>query len=111
MHSWHSEPTSRRHCPFFLRWSLLLHIGPILDNMRKAEKILENTDDINYTFVLTAGLGKGPVTGNMSDSDRLGICLANLMIIRSQNLHQNLPKNLGKIRKIFWVLPDPSLNR
>ena len=65
LHSWHSEPTSRRHCPFFLRWSLLLHIGPILDNMRKAEKILENTDDINYTFVLTAGLGKGPVTGNV----------------------------------------------
>ena len=65
MHSWHSEPTSRRHCPFFLRWTLLLYIGPILDDMRKAEKILENTDDIDYTFILTAGLGKGPVTGNI----------------------------------------------
>ena len=64
MHSWYSEPSSRRHCPFFLRWSLLLYIGPILDNMRKAEKILEDTDDVNYTVILPAGLGKGPVTGN-----------------------------------------------
>ena len=48
----------------FTHRSPALYIGPILDNMRKAEKILENTDDINYTFFLTAGLGKGPVTGN-----------------------------------------------
>ena len=67
MHSWYSEPQSRTHCPFFLRWTLLLYINPILDNMRKAEKLLETAaDDLNYTVVLPAGLMNGKATGNFS---------------------------------------------
>ena len=63
MHSWYSEPTSRVNCPFFLRWTLLLFIGPILDNMRKAEEFLQGQEDIDYSVVLPAGLVNGKATG------------------------------------------------
>ena len=63
MHSWYSEPTSRVNCPFFLRWTLLLFIGPILDNMRKAEEFLQGQEDIDYSVILPAALVKGKATG------------------------------------------------
>ena len=63
MHSWHSEPSSRAEAPLLLRWTLLKYIGPILDNMREAEKILESTSDINYSVILPAGLQKGNQSG------------------------------------------------
>ena len=63
MHSWYSEPTARVNCPFFLRWTLLLFIGPILDNMRKAEEFLQGQEDIDYSVVLPAGLVNGKATG------------------------------------------------
>ena len=63
MHSWHSEPSSRAEAPLLLRWTLLKYIGPILDNMREAEKILESTSDINYSVILPAGLKNGNQSG------------------------------------------------
>jgi len=62
MHSWYSEPTARVNCPFFLRWTLLVFIGPILDNMRKAEEFLQGQEDIDYSVVLPAGLVNGKAT-------------------------------------------------
>jgi len=62
MHSWCSEPTSRINAPFFIRWTLFLYIGPILDNMRKAEEFLQGQEDIDYSVVLPAALVKGKVT-------------------------------------------------
>lgn len=58
MHSWYSEPSTRVNCPFLLRWTLLLYIGPILDNMRQAEKYLESSS-LDYSVVLPAGLMNG----------------------------------------------------
>ena len=49
-----------------LRWHFELNLkssGPILDNMREAEKILEESD-LDYTVVLPAGLLDGPASGN-----------------------------------------------
>ena len=63
MHSWCSEPTSRVNAPFFIRWTLFLYIGPILDNMRKAEEFLQGQEDIDYSVVLPAALVKGKATG------------------------------------------------
>ena len=63
MHSWCSEPTSRINAPFFIRWTLFLYIGPILDNMRKAEEFLQGQEDIDYSVVLPAALVKGKATG------------------------------------------------
>ena len=63
MHSWHTEPSSRPNVPFYLRWTLLKYIAIILDNMRKAENLLEASDDIDYTVVLPPGLRAGPATG------------------------------------------------
>ncbi len=65
MHSWMTEASVRQRAPFFLRWTLLAYIGPILDNMRLAEKYLESVDDIDYAFILPAGLRNSPVTGNL----------------------------------------------
>merc|ERR1712051_891463 len=62
MHSWYSEPTSRVNAPFFIRWTLFLYIGPILDNMRKAEEFLQGQEDIDYSVVLPAALVKGKAT-------------------------------------------------
>ena len=45
-----------------LRWTLLWFIGPILDNMRKAEEFLEGQEDIDYSFILPAGLSNGQAT-------------------------------------------------
>ena len=39
-----------------------LFIGPILDNMRKAEEFLEGQNDIDYSVILPGGLGKGQAT-------------------------------------------------
>ena len=55
----------RINCPFLLRWTLLLYIGPILDNMRKAEEFLAEKNDLDYTVVLPAGLVNGPAKGNI----------------------------------------------
>lgn len=62
MHSAYSEPSSRSKAPWFLRWTLLAYIGPILDNMREAEKYLEKEEDFNYTVILPGGLKNGPGT-------------------------------------------------
>jgi len=68
MHSWYTEPSSRAMCPFYLRWTLLQYIGPILDDMRTAEQYLANEEegsackDIDFTCVLPAGLSNKPVT-------------------------------------------------
>ena len=65
MHSWYSDPASRVNCPFLLRWTLLVYIGPILDNMRKAEEFLQGQNDIDYSVVLPAGLVNGKATGKI----------------------------------------------
>lgn len=62
MHSWFTEQSTRSKAPFYIRWTLLLFIAPILDNMRVAEKYLETEEDVNYTVVLPPGLTKKPVT-------------------------------------------------
>ena len=54
---------TRAEAPLLLRWTLLKYIGPILDNMREAEKILESTSDINYSVILPAGLKNGNQSG------------------------------------------------
>ena len=63
MHSWFSDPSSRVNCPFYLRWTLMIYISPILDNMRKAEEFLQSQDDIDYSVILAAGLVNGKATG------------------------------------------------
>ena len=65
MHSWYSDPASRVNCPFLLRWTLLVYIGPILDNMRRAEEFLQGQNDIDYSVVLPAGLVNGKATGKI----------------------------------------------
>lgn len=63
MHSWYSEPTTRGKAPFLLRYTLLAYIGPVLDDMRSVERYVETeTTDIDYTFVLPAGLQNKPKT-------------------------------------------------
>ena len=47
---------------FHPRWTLLWFIGPILDNMRKAEEFLESQGDIDYSVILPAGLSNGQAT-------------------------------------------------
>jgi hypothetical protein len=41
----------------------LAYIGPILDNMRVAEKYLEGQNDIEYSVILPAGLTSNSVSG------------------------------------------------
>jgi biliverdin reductase/flavin reductase len=65
MHSWFTEQSVRSECPFWLRWTLLAYIGPILDNMRVAEKYLEGQNDIKYSVILPAGL----TSNSVSESD------------------------------------------
>jgi len=68
MHSWYTEPSSRAKCPFYLRWTLIPYIGPILNDMRTAEQYLDNVEegseakDIDFTCVLPAGLNNEPAT-------------------------------------------------
>ena len=62
MHSWYTDPESRAQASFFLRWILFSFIGPVLDNMRKAEEFLESQDDIDYSVILPGGLSKGQPT-------------------------------------------------
>ena len=62
MHSWYTDADSRAQAPFYLRWTLLLLIGPILDNMRKAEEFLEGQNDIDYSVILPGGLSNGQAT-------------------------------------------------
>lgn len=63
MHSWYSDPPSRAKCPFYLRYTLLAYIAPVLDDMRNVERYVETeTTDIDYTFVLPAGLQNKPMT-------------------------------------------------
>ena len=62
MHSWYTDPESRAKASFFLRWVLFYFIGPVLDNMRKAEEFLEKQDEIDYSVILPSGLSKGQPT-------------------------------------------------
>jgi len=68
LHSWFTEETSRPRCPFYIRWTLLKYIGCLLDDMRNAEKYLQNGEenpeckDIDFTAVLVGGLVNKPVT-------------------------------------------------
>ena len=69
MHSWYSNPDTRQHCPFFLRWTLIPYISCLLDDMSKAEQYLQDSEDnpevqdIDYTVILPGGLVNKPVTG------------------------------------------------
>lgn len=64
VHSWYTEPETRSKAPFLLRWTLIPYIGPVLDDMRNVEKMLESQKDIVYTVVCPPGLQNKPVTGN-----------------------------------------------
>ena len=41
---------------------MLLLIGPVLDNMRKAEEFLESKNDLDYAVILPGGLSNGQAT-------------------------------------------------
>jgi len=62
MHSWYTDPESRSQASFLLRWLLFTFIGPILDNMRKAEQFLESQNEIDYTVILPGGLSSSSAT-------------------------------------------------
>ena len=62
MHSWYTDPESRAKASFFLRWVLFSFIGPMLDNMRKAEEFLETQSEMDYSVILPSGLSKGPAS-------------------------------------------------
>ena len=64
MHSWYTEAPTRQKAAFFLRWTLIPYIAPVLDDMRNVEKLVESEmTEIDYTFVLPPGLQNKPVTG------------------------------------------------
>lgn len=50
---------------FFIRFMLLPIIRSVLSNMYEMEKILEKTEDINWTVVRPPGLQNTPVTGGL----------------------------------------------
>ena len=66
MHSWYTDTPSRSEAPLVLRYTLLLYIAPVLDDMRTVEEFVANeATDIDYTFVLPPGLNNKPVTGTL----------------------------------------------
>ena len=66
MHSWYTDPGSRGQAPFFLRYTLIAYISPVLDDMRNVEKyVARDAPEIDYTFVLPPGLSNKPLTGRL----------------------------------------------
>ena len=64
MHSWYTDPVSRGQAPFFLRYTLIAYIAPVLDDMRNVETyVARDAPEIDYTFVLPPGLSNKPLTG------------------------------------------------
>lgn len=62
MTSWYTDPNSGTRCSFFIRFMLLPIIRSVLSNMYEMEKLLEKTEDINWTVVRPPGLQNTPVT-------------------------------------------------
>lgn len=54
---------SGRQSPFLIRFLLLPMIRSILTNMYEMEKMLQKTDDINWTVVRPPGLKNQPASG------------------------------------------------
>ena len=66
MHSWYTDPGSRGQAPFFLRYTLIAYISPVLDDMRNVETyVARDAPEIDYTFVLPPGLSNKPLTGGL----------------------------------------------
>ena len=66
MHSWYTDPGSRGQAPFFLRYTLIAYISPVLDDMRNVETyVAKDAPEIDYTFVLPPGLSNKPLTGGL----------------------------------------------
>jgi biliverdin reductase/flavin reductase len=65
-HSWYTEEKSRGEAPWYLRWTLIPMIRPILDNMFQVETWLQTeSKDIEYTVVRPPGLNNNA----LSDSE------------------------------------------
>ncbi|MCJ8746854.1 hypothetical protein PDJAM_G00146660 [Pangasius djambal] len=62
MTSWYTDPNSGTRSSFFIRFMLLPIIRSVLSNMYEMEKLLEKTEDINWTVVRPPGLQNTPVT-------------------------------------------------
>ncbi|KAM9446921.1 flavin reductase (NADPH)-like isoform 1-T3 [Clarias gariepinus] len=62
MTSWYTEPNSGNKASYFVRYLLLPIIRSVLSNMYEMEKLLEKTEDINWTVVRPPGLQNTPVT-------------------------------------------------
>lgn len=56
---------------FFVRFMLLPLIRSVLSNMYEMEKLLEKTEDINWTVVRPPGLQNTPVTGGLVKKEML----------------------------------------
>ncbi|XP_060763016.1 uncharacterized protein YwnB-like isoform X3 [Neoarius graeffei] len=62
MTSWYTDPNSGTRASFCIRFMLLPVIRNILSNMYEMEKLLEKTEDIDWTVVRPPGLQNTPVT-------------------------------------------------
>lgn len=57
---------SGKQSPFLIRFMLLPMIRSVLTNMYEMEKMLQKTDDINWTVVRPPGLKNEPASGRIS---------------------------------------------
>ncbi|XP_031161727.1 flavin reductase (NADPH)-like isoform X2 [Sander lucioperca] len=62
MSSWFTEPNSARQSPYVIRFLLLPIIRGVLNNMYEMEKLLEKSEDINWTVVRPPGLKNMPAS-------------------------------------------------
>ncbi|XP_034727604.1 flavin reductase (NADPH)-like isoform X1 [Etheostoma cragini] len=62
MSSWFTEPNSGGQTPYFIRFLLLPMIRGVLNNMHEMEKLLEKSEDINWTVVRPPGLKNLPAS-------------------------------------------------
>lgn len=62
MTSWYTEPNSGTQSSYLIRFLLLPLIRSVLSNMYEMEKLLQKTEDINWTVVRPPGLKNLPAT-------------------------------------------------
>lgn len=62
MTSWYTEPNSRVHSPYLIRFMLLPMIRSVLTNMFEMEQYLQNIQDISWTVVRPPGLKNLPAS-------------------------------------------------